>query len=61
VVKVLVKPGDAVKSGQRLLIMNSMKMETTIEAHSDGIVEDVLVSEKSFVEANTPLLKIKQK
>jgi len=59
IVKVLVKPGDVVKSGKGLLVMSSMKMETTIEAHSDGEVEEVFVTEKSFVEANTVLLKMK--
>lgn len=60
VVKVLVKPGDVVTSGKGLLVMSSMKMETTIEAHSDGEVQEVFVAEKSFVEANTVLLKIKE-
>ncbi len=59
IVKVLVKPGDLVKSGKGLLVISSMKMETTIEAHSDGEVEEVFVAEKNFVEANTVLLKMK--
>ena len=59
IVKVLVNPGDNVKSGKGLLVMSSMKMETTIEAHSDGEVEEVFVAEKSFVEANTILLRIR--
>ncbi|MDB5281283.1 MAG: 3-methylcrotonyl-CoA carboxylase [Bacteroidota bacterium] len=59
IVRVLVKPGEAVKSGKGLVVMSSMKMETTIEAHSDGEVEEIFVAEKSFVEANTVLLKMK--
>lgn len=59
IVKVLVRPGDTVKSGKGLLVMSSMKMETTIEAHSDGEVEEVFVAEKAFVEADTILLKMK--
>ncbi len=59
IVKVLVKAGDKVQSGKGLLVMSSMKMETTIEAHSDGEVEEVFVSEKNFVEAGTVLLKMK--
>jgi acetyl/propionyl-CoA carboxylase alpha subunit len=58
VVKLLVKLGDEVISGKGLVIINSMKMETTIEAHSNGIVEEIFIVEKSFVEANTILLKI---
>ena len=60
VVKVLVKPGDVVTSGKGLLVMSSMKMETTIEAHSDGEVQEIFVTEKSFVEANAVLLKVKE-
>lgn len=60
IVKVLVKAGDNVKAGQGLIVMNSMKMESTIEAHSDGEVEEVFVAEKLFVEASTALLKIKE-
>lgn len=59
IVKVLVKAGDKIQSGKGLLVMSSMKMETTIEAHTDGEVEEVFVAEKSFVEANTLLIKMK--
>ncbi len=59
IVKVLVKPGEKVLSGKGLLVMTSMKMETTIEAHSDGEVEEVFVAEKNFVEAGTVLVKMK--
>ena len=59
IVKVLVKAGDKVQSGKGLLVMSSMKMETTIEAHADGEVEEVFVSDKQFVEADTVLLKMK--
>lgn len=60
VIKVLVQPGDKVKAGKGLLVMSSMKMETTIEAHSDGEVEEVFVTDKQFVEADTVLLKMKE-
>ena len=58
VVKVLVKPGDKVKSGDGLVILSSMKMENTIEAFEDGVVEEVFVEPKKFVEAETLLIKI---
>ncbi len=59
VVKLFVKTGDKVEKGKTLLIMSSMKMETSIEAHSDGVVEELFIAEKSFVEAEAILLKIK--
>lgn len=60
IIRVLVKAGDKVQSGKGLLVMSSMKMETTIEAHADGEVEEVFVSDKNFVEAGTVLLKMKE-
>ena len=57
---VLVKAGDKIKSGDALLKMISMKMESTIEAHSDDEIEEVYVSDKQFVEAGTLLLKMKE-
>lgn len=58
VVKVLVQAGDTVKSGDGLVILVSMKMETTIEAYEDGTVTEVFVAEKSFVEAGALLLSV---
>jgi acetyl-CoA carboxylase biotin carboxyl carrier protein len=43
--KVLVKPGDAVKAGDTLFIMEVMKMEVAHEATADGTVRAVHVAE----------------
>lgn len=40
-VAIAVKAGDTVVRGQTLLVMESMKMETTIGAPRDGVVKDV--------------------
>ncbi len=40
-VSVVVKAGEAVTKGQTLLVMESMKMETTIISPRDGIVAEV--------------------
>lgn len=45
VVKVMVAKGDAVRRGQPLLIIESMKMQTEIAARRDGTVERVFVAE----------------
>lgn len=60
ITKVLVQPGQSVQSGEPLVVMISMKMETTIEATDDGIVEEVFVEPKQFVEAGTLMLKFKE-
>jgi len=59
IIKVLVKEGDAVKSGDGLVIISSMKMENTIEAAEDGVVEEIYATEGSNVEAGFLLLKMK--
>ena len=43
--KVMVKPGDNVKAGDTLFIMEVMKMEVPHEASADGTVKAVHVNE----------------
>ncbi len=43
--KVLVKPGDQVKAGDTLFIMEVMKMEVPHEATEDGTVKSVHIEE----------------
>ena len=43
--KVLVKPGDTVKAGDTLFIMEVMKMEVPHEASADGTVKAVHVND----------------
>jgi len=57
---VLVKTGDKVKAGDALLKIISMKMENTIEAHTDAEIEEIYVADKQFVESGTLLLKMKE-
>ncbi|MCB9205621.1 MAG: acetyl-CoA carboxylase biotin carboxyl carrier protein subunit, partial [Flavobacteriales bacterium] len=59
VIKVLVEPGQEVKSGDGLLVLLSMKMENTICADEDGTVEEVFVAAEDDVEAGKLLLKMK--
>lgn len=40
--QVLVEPGQAVKAGQPLLVLESMKMEIEVTAHKDGTVVELL-------------------
>jgi len=61
VIEVVAKPGAKVKAGQPLLILNSMKMENTIEAQEAGTVEEVFVEKGAIVEAGVLLLKIRAK
>ncbi|MCL2493367.1 MAG: biotin/lipoyl-binding protein [Clostridiales bacterium] len=59
ILNVLVKPGDAVKKGQVLLILEAMKMENEIVAPADGIVDAVAVAKGASVNAGDVLASIK--
>lgn len=56
VVKVLVKPGDAVQARQGLVVVEAMKMENELRAARPGIVREIRVAEGASVDANTVLV-----
>ena len=56
VVRILVKPGDAVQARQALVVVEAMKMENELRATRDGVVRDVPVAEGQSVEAGSVLL-----
>jgi biotin carboxyl carrier protein len=57
-VSIPVKPGDAVTRGQTLLVMESMKMETTIAAPRDGTVAQVHYAVAQSFERDAVLLTL---
>jgi biotin carboxyl carrier protein len=56
VVRILVKPGDAVTARQGLVVVEAMKMENELRAARDGRVREVAVAEGQSVDAGTVLL-----
>lgn len=60
VLKVFVKPGDKVESGQALLIIEAMKMENRIFAQAGGSVQTVAVKEGDAVATGKELVRIAQ-
>jgi len=57
-VSVDVKAGDVVQSGQHVAVMEAMKMQFIVEASSDGVVRQIMVSEGDTVSTGQPLLFI---
>ena len=53
-----VKAGDKVSKGQPLAVMEAMKMEHTIAAPADGVVEELLYAPGDQVTEGSELLKI---
>ena len=59
VVKVRVKPGDAVKKGDVVVILEAMKMEYRLAAPQDGMVEAVMCKEGELVDLGRALVDVR--
>ncbi len=59
IIEIFVKPGDLVKKGQVLLVMEAMKMENKIQSDKDGIVDSVQVTVGSNVLQGDILIELK--
>ena len=59
--KVNVRPGDEVKENQVLAVIEAMKMETSVVARMDGIVDEVFIKEGTSVKAGELLMTMKVK
>ncbi|GAB5464970.1 MAG: hypothetical protein Kapaf2KO_04060 [Candidatus Kapaibacteriales bacterium] len=58
IVDVLVENGQKVKKGQKIMIIEAMKMETTLVAEIDGIVCDLLKQKGDRIDADLLLFRI---
>ena len=58
IVRVNVQVGDAVQSGQGLVVMEAMKMENELRAPAAGRVKAVLASPGTAVEKGTTLIEL---
>lgn len=58
ILRIEVKQGDTVKSGQLLVILEAMKMENEIVAPKDGTVAQIVTSKGAVVDTGSPLVII---
>jgi len=58
IISINVSEGDAVKSGDTLLILEAMKMENEITSDKDGIVGKIMVTKGTLVATNDVLAVI---
>lgn len=59
VVNVVVKVGDKVKKGDKVCVVEAMKLENDVVSTADGVVSEVLVSKGNDVTAKQPLVIVK--
>jgi biotin carboxyl carrier protein len=57
IVKIEVKKGDKVKSGQKLLVMEAMKMLNLVRSDQNGIIKDVYVKPGDKISKNMFMLE----
>lgn len=55
---ILVREGDKVSSGQKLLVMEAMKLENKLPAPRDGVVKHILVRDGDIVSQGQELIII---
>lgn len=61
VLQVLVKKGDHVKRGDTLIVTEAMKMETTIEARFDAVIEHIYVTDGDAISSGDLLIELAEK
>lgn len=54
------KPGDSVKAGEVICILEAMKVFNEIKSPWDGVVTSILVSNQDIVEFDQPLMVIER-
>lgn len=57
--KIDVHRGDKIKKGDKLIVIESMKMEFSIDAPCDGVLEDIFVSQSEQINAGQSIACIK--
>ena len=58
VLKVLVKPGQKVKMGQSVLILEAMKMKNYIKIETGGVIKQIKVKQGDKISKNHLLLEL---
>lgn len=58
ILKILVEPGQQIKKGDGLLILEAMKMENVLKATADATVKAIKTNERTAVEKGAVLIEL---
>ncbi len=58
VLEVMVNPGQKVKRGEALVVVEAIKMENELVSEHEGVVETVSVKEDDFINAGNELVTV---
>ena len=59
VVAIKVAPGESVKKGQALAVLEAMKMENEVLSPRDGVVGQIIAAKGATVQTGAPLLTLR--
>ena len=59
-IEVSVQPGQTVKAGEKLLVIEAMKMEHSLLAPHDGKIKEIFYKPSDPVNEGTPLITFQQ-
>ena len=60
IIEIMVKPGDAVRQNEVVVVLEAMKMDNELIAEADSIVTAVNVNEGELVTFGTSLVTLKK-
>jgi biotin carboxyl carrier protein len=58
VLEIFVKPGQSVKKGELLLILDAMKMQNQLRCHTDGKIKSIVASRGDRVSKGALLIEL---
>ncbi len=57
--QVAVKPGQEVRAGENLVVIEAMKMQNILKAENDGVVAEVMAKQGDSLAVDQPIIKFK--
>jgi biotin carboxyl carrier protein len=58
VIEILVKPGDKVKKGEDLMVLDAMKMQNKLKCPAEGVIKSITVTKGTRVSKGTLLAEL---
>jgi biotin carboxyl carrier protein len=58
VIEILVKPGDKVKKGEDLMVLDAMKMQNKLKCPAEGVIKSITVTKGNRVSKGTLLAEL---
>ena len=57
--QIAVKPGQEVRAGENLVVIEAMKMQNILRAENDGVVAEVMAKAGDSLAVDQPIIKFK--